>query len=174
MPFVEESSAAYKEGAAKGYFVKSAPGQRAGFLLKAGFFRWWNSPPVRARACLYKGGGVPFSVRACVPVGGGVEASFLCVCGRVCVPLGLHARDSRVRPLVDQPAGGCVHFHMCLGFRARRWASLRTARVGAPVPACAHVCTVRACKRTHPRTHTHARTHTHTRARTHAHTGRRD
>jgi len=39
MPFVERKSAAYSEGEAKGYFVKGS---------KAGFFNWWNLPPVVA------------------------------------------------------------------------------------------------------------------------------
>jgi myogenesis-regulating glycosidase len=44
MPFVEESSACYAEGAARGFFVRS--NVSAGLGLKPGFFRWWNSAPV--------------------------------------------------------------------------------------------------------------------------------
>ncbi|CAL5223288.1 g5776 [Coccomyxa viridis] len=45
MPFVEENSAAYREGSTKGYFVTStAPG----LFMKPGFFRWWNTAPVVA------------------------------------------------------------------------------------------------------------------------------
>jgi myogenesis-regulating glycosidase len=63
MPFAEAKSAAYKEGAAKGFFIESrpedadAPGQarkpwwrrpRLPSLLRPGFFRWWNTAPVCA------------------------------------------------------------------------------------------------------------------------------
>ncbi|KAK9907636.1 hypothetical protein WJX75_007337 [Coccomyxa subellipsoidea] len=45
MPFVEENSDAYREGADKGYFITStAPG----LFMKPGFFRWWNTAPVVA------------------------------------------------------------------------------------------------------------------------------
>lgn len=46
MPFFEERSAAYREGAAAGYFVRSESGQS--WWHKPGFFGWWNSPPVVA------------------------------------------------------------------------------------------------------------------------------
>jgi alpha-glucosidase (family GH31 glycosyl hydrolase) len=46
MPFCEEGSGAYAEGAAKGYWVRSA--ESAGLGLKPGFFRWWNSAPAVA------------------------------------------------------------------------------------------------------------------------------
>jgi alpha-glucosidase (family GH31 glycosyl hydrolase) len=46
MPFCEESSAAYAEGAERGYFVTSS--ESAGIGLKPGFFRWWNSAPAVA------------------------------------------------------------------------------------------------------------------------------
>jgi alpha-glucosidase (family GH31 glycosyl hydrolase) len=45
MPFVEERTAAYKEGAELGYFVQS---KHAPPRLKPGFFKWWNTPPVVA------------------------------------------------------------------------------------------------------------------------------
>lgn len=46
MPFVEERSQAYKEGAAHGYFVRSKAGRS--WWHKPGFFSWWNAPPVVA------------------------------------------------------------------------------------------------------------------------------
>ena len=46
MPFVEESSACYAEGAARGFFVRGTTS--GGLGLKPGFFRWWNSSPVVA------------------------------------------------------------------------------------------------------------------------------
>jgi hypothetical protein len=58
-PFAEKNSAAYREGAPRGYFVGStaprapwwspsrwAPGLK--LAREAGFFRWWNSAPVVA------------------------------------------------------------------------------------------------------------------------------
>ena len=45
MPFVEENTEAYREGAPLGYFVQSDDG-RGG--LEPGFFKWWNTPPVVA------------------------------------------------------------------------------------------------------------------------------
>lgn len=52
MPFVEESSAAYREGASKGYFIKAevdgAPSGLGWGRPKPGFFAWWNSQPVVA------------------------------------------------------------------------------------------------------------------------------
>lgn len=46
MPFAEEASEAYKEGAPKGYFISSdAPPTRG---LKPGFFRWWQPVPAAA------------------------------------------------------------------------------------------------------------------------------
>jgi len=44
MPFVEEGSACYAEGCARGFFVKSRVS--SGLGLQPGFFRWWNSAPV--------------------------------------------------------------------------------------------------------------------------------
>ncbi len=38
MPFIEEASQAYKEGASKGYFVQS---DRKRWFLKPGFFHWY-------------------------------------------------------------------------------------------------------------------------------------
>jgi alpha-glucosidase (family GH31 glycosyl hydrolase) len=43
MPFVEESSACYAEGCARGYFVSSEAS--GGLGLKPGFFRWWQQVP---------------------------------------------------------------------------------------------------------------------------------
>lgn len=40
MPFIAEDTNAYREGNAKGYFVKSS--------IRNGFFNWWQSPPVVA------------------------------------------------------------------------------------------------------------------------------
>ena len=49
MPFAEEGSAAYREGAALGHWVTSEDGSDGGgFGLKPGFFRWWNSAPAAA------------------------------------------------------------------------------------------------------------------------------
>eukprot|EP00271_Cylindrocystis_brebissonii_P001581 TRINITY_DN11856_c0_g1_i1.p1 TRINITY_DN11856_c0_g1~~TRINITY_DN11856_c0_g1_i1.p1 ORF type:complete len:766 (+),score=131.52 TRINITY_DN11856_c0_g1_i1:1224-3521(+) len=46
MPFAEEASNAYAEGAPLGYFIKSgAPATRG---LKPGFFRWWQPVPAAA------------------------------------------------------------------------------------------------------------------------------
>lgn len=45
MPFIEEASEDYAEGAARNFFVD---GDSGGWGLKPGFFRWWNSAPVRA------------------------------------------------------------------------------------------------------------------------------
>eukprot|EP00897_Mesotaenium_endlicherianum_P009994 jgi/Mesen1/9022/ME000565S08339 len=46
MPFAEEASQAYKEGAPKGYFISSdAPATRG---LKPGFFKWWQPVPAAA------------------------------------------------------------------------------------------------------------------------------
>ena len=47
MPFVEERSAAYAEGKARGFFVESGA-ERPPWFLKRGFFRWWNAAPVVA------------------------------------------------------------------------------------------------------------------------------
>ncbi len=51
MPFVEEGSAAYAEGSAAGYFVRSDSPVRMGMWGqngKPGFFPWWNAQPVVA------------------------------------------------------------------------------------------------------------------------------
>lgn len=46
MPFAEENSNAYREGAPKGYFIKSdSPATRK---LKPGFFHWWQPVPAAA------------------------------------------------------------------------------------------------------------------------------
>ncbi|CAI5973838.1 unnamed protein product [Closterium sp. NIES-64] len=46
MPFVEEASAAYQEGAPKGYFISSSAPATKG--LKPGFFKWWQPVPAAA------------------------------------------------------------------------------------------------------------------------------
>ena len=46
MPFAAECSEAYQEGAPRGYFCGGDANPRKG--LKAGFFKWWNSPDVAA------------------------------------------------------------------------------------------------------------------------------
>jgi hypothetical protein len=46
MPFVEENSACFAEGSARGFFVRSTTS--GGLGLKPGFFRWWNAVPVVA------------------------------------------------------------------------------------------------------------------------------
>ncbi|GJP81436.1 hypothetical protein CLOP_g11587, partial [Closterium sp. NIES-67] len=46
MPFVEEASAAYQEGAPKGYFLSSSAPATKG--LKPGFFKWWQPVPAAA------------------------------------------------------------------------------------------------------------------------------
>lgn len=51
MPFIEENTEAYREGAARGYFVASKATHHpldALNGLKPGFFKWWNAPPVVA------------------------------------------------------------------------------------------------------------------------------
>ena len=45
MPFVEEDTEAYREGAPLGYFVQSDASHGG---LKPGFFKWWNAQPVVA------------------------------------------------------------------------------------------------------------------------------
>lgn len=45
MPFVEEDSDAYREGAPRGYFVKA---ENKWMGLKPGFIKWWNKEPVVA------------------------------------------------------------------------------------------------------------------------------
>ena len=51
MPFIEENTEAYREGAARGYFVESRATHGPLAVLnglKPGFFKWWNVPPVVA------------------------------------------------------------------------------------------------------------------------------